>query len=358
MNLEFPINSVSFGQVSINLLKEFYKKKLEPCVFPVANQIDINAFELDKQFVEWLQNCINKSLLTYSRENPSLRLWHINGSYHSVSKKNGLFTFHETDRLTDIEKNVLSNYNKVFVSSSYTKKVFESFGLTNVVYAPLGFDADSFKKTNKKYLSDKVTVWGLYGKLESRKNTIRIIQNWCKLYGNNNSHVLHVAVFNPFLKPEEQGRLINEARKDVYNVNIIPHTATNRAFNDVLNASNIVISLSGGEGFELPFFQSLCLGKHGVCLKAHAYLDYTNENNVTYIEPSGMKPVYDGVFFQENQPFNQGNIYDWKDEDFAPACEAAYKKYKESPINLNGESLKEKFTWENTVNKIIENVNS
>ena len=31
---------------------------------------------------------------------------------------------------------------------------------------------------------------------------------------------------------------------------------------------------------------------------------------------NGMIPIYDGIFFQEGAPINQGNVFDFADEDF------------------------------------------
>ena len=53
--VDAPINSLSFGNVSINLLREMYKKQMDIALFPVGEQADLEAFDrLDKDFVNWL----------------------------------------------------------------------------------------------------------------------------------------------------------------------------------------------------------------------------------------------------------------------------------------------------------------
>ena len=47
--LNLPINTVSFGQVSVALLREIYKKEHQPCLFPIGN-LEINAQKEDKDF--------------------------------------------------------------------------------------------------------------------------------------------------------------------------------------------------------------------------------------------------------------------------------------------------------------------
>ena len=54
--VEAPINSLSFGNVSVNLLREMYKKQMDIALFPTGGQADLEAFDkIDKNFVDWLQ---------------------------------------------------------------------------------------------------------------------------------------------------------------------------------------------------------------------------------------------------------------------------------------------------------------
>jgi hypothetical protein len=360
-NLEVPINSVSFGQTSINILQEAFMNGDSSCIFPIGGNVDISAFDaLDDSFKMWLSNGINNSLKSYSRKNPVFKLWHINGSQSKMADKQVLFTFHETDSLTEQEINTLKNQDAVLVSSKYTKKIFENHGVENVSFCPLGIDKKHIYKTNKQYLPKEVTVWGLYGKLENRKHHAKVIQAWASVYGNNKDHVLHAAVTNPFMKPEDQNAIINnilQGRK-FFNINFVPFTKTNTAYNDVLNASNIVIATSGGEGQDLPLLQSLYLEKHAVVLKAHVYLDYTNDETVTYVHPNSKIPVYDNMFFHQGAPFNQGNIYDFDVQDLIKAFSIAEKKYKENPVNKKASEYIESYNYTNTYKFISEKLNS
>ena len=44
-SLHLPINSVSFGQVSVALLREFHARGLQPSIFPISDQYDLAAQE-------------------------------------------------------------------------------------------------------------------------------------------------------------------------------------------------------------------------------------------------------------------------------------------------------------------------
>jgi len=40
-----PFNSLSFGNVSYNLAREMYKRDMDVGIFPIGDNIDINAFD-------------------------------------------------------------------------------------------------------------------------------------------------------------------------------------------------------------------------------------------------------------------------------------------------------------------------
>ena len=138
-----------------------------------------------------------------------------------------------------------------------------------------------------------------------------------------------------------------------FNITFLPMMQTNETYNDYLNSCNIVIGMSGGEGWGLPEFQSVCLGKHAVILNAHSYKMWANESNSVLVNPTGKIPAEDGVFFKKDSPFNQGNIFDFNEDEFISACEEAVKRYKSNPINEEGVKLKEEFTYSKTLDQIL-----
>jgi hypothetical protein len=89
-------------------------------------------------------------------------------------------------------------------------------------------------------------------------------------------------------------------------------------------------------------------------LNATGYKDWANEENSVMVQPNGKRDVYDGVFFHKGQQFNQGNTFTFDDDEFIEGCEKAIERYKSNPVNEEGIKLQEKFTYKNTVDKIIE----
>jgi hypothetical protein len=352
-----PINALSFGNVSVNILKALHRKNVDICFFPIGDKTQLEAFDkTEKDFIEYLKESSSRRFHKITKDLPTLKIWHIHGSETRHTPCQSLFTFHETSELTEIEKNLLMLQDNVFVSSNYTKNIFEMNGVENVHFTPLGFDTD-FCDTGKEYLPEK-THFGLMGKFEQRKNTARIIKTWLKVFGNNPKYLLSCAITNPFL---DNATLQNEfvkitEGKNYNNLNIVPYMQTNSDVNDFINSIDIDLTgLSGGEGWNLPAFNSTALGKWSVVMNATAHKDWATKENSILIEPSKLKDCYDGVFFKQGNAFNQGQFFDITDEEMESAIldSATYAK-KPNPEGLK---LQNKFTYDGTVETILNAIN-
>jgi glycosyltransferase involved in cell wall biosynthesis len=348
-----PINALSFGNVSVNILRELYKRQIDLTFFPIGDKAELEAYDkIDRDFIKYLQSCTNDRFSKIDKNVPSLKLWHIFGSETRYAKNQSLFTFHEVSEVTSIEKNLLNLQDRIFVSSSYTKSIFELNGISNVTYVPLGFDTD-FHTTNRTYLPEKIH-FGLMGKFENRKNTARIIKTWLKLFGNKSEYQLTCAITNPFL---DKSRFQNELLKIMdgkhyNNVNFLPYMQINSEVNDFLNSIDIDLGgLSGGEGWNLPSFNATALGKWSVVMNATAHKDWATKDNCILIEPSSLKDCYDDIFFKKGQAFNQGQFFDITDAEMENVILKSVS-YAKTP-NPEGLKLQKEFTYEKTVETIL-----
>jgi glycosyltransferase involved in cell wall biosynthesis len=353
-----PINALSFGNVSVNILRELHKKDIDLVFFPIGDKAELEAYDkIDLSFVKYLQSATNSRYEKINKDIPTLKLWHIFGSETRYSKNQSLFTFHEVSEVTSIEKNLLNLQDRIFVSSNYTKNIFELNGVENITYVPLGFDPD-FHITDKIYLEDKIH-FGLLGKFESRKNTARIIKAWLKLFGNNSKYQLSCAITNPFLdKAKFQNELLKTLEGKQYNnLNFVPYMQTNSEVNDFLNSIDIDLGgLSGAEGWNLPSFNATALGKWSVVMNATAHKDWATSDNSILIEPSSLKDCYDDIFFKKGQAFNQGQFFNISDEEMENAILKSVS-YAKKP-NPEGLKLQKEFTYEKTVETILCAINS
>jgi glycosyltransferase involved in cell wall biosynthesis len=330
-----------------------FKKNIDLIFFPIGDKAEMDAYDkIEPDFVKYLQAATNDRYSKISKDIPSLKLWHIFGSETRYSKNQSLFTFHEVSEVTNIEKNLLKLQDNIFVSSNYTKNIFNLNGLDNVTHVPLGFDND-FQITNKTYLQDKIH-FGILGKFENRKNTARIIKSWLKLFGNKPEYQLSCAITNPFLdKARFQNELLKVLEGKQYNnLNFVPYMQTNSEVNDYLNSIDIDLGgLSGAEGWNLPSFNATALGKWSVVINATAHKDWATKDNSILIEPSSLKDCYDDVFFKKGQSFNQGQFFDISDQEMDDAILKSLS-YAKTP-NPEGLKLQKQFTYQKTVETIL-----
>jgi glycosyltransferase involved in cell wall biosynthesis len=354
-SLHFPFNKTSLGQCSNNIAREIYKKDIKPNIFHIG-QPDHSMLEKEQGFVKWIVENSIKAEELHSRNTPVVKLWHIMGSMESYSEKQYLYTFYELDSPTSRELNILKNQEMVFVPSSHYTDLFSSFDI-KCKTIPLGFDASSFSVSNVNYPDNRI-CFGLAGKLEKRKHHLKILNAWAKKYGNRHDVFLNCAIYNNFLKQEDQSAMIGQALegKRFFNINFLPWMEKQEDYNKFLNANHVMIAMSGGETWGLPEFTSVALGKHCIGLKAHGYKEWMTDENTICITPNGKTPAYDNMFFREGQPFNQGNIFDFSVDEFLDACDVAIEKAKSNPANKAGLKLQEQFTWEKTTNLILENI--
>jgi len=358
LSLNLPVNGVSFGQISTLVLRELFKLNQDVLLIPIGNPDLSTQSDVSQEFATWIQNSINQSLVKHSKKNKVFKLWHINGSFESYSDNQVLLSFYELDQPTLVELNTVKNNSKVLFSSKENVDLYKNLGCKNVEYIPLAFDKYNFNVIDKSYFVDDRIVFNLVGKLEKRKHHVKLIQLWANKFGNNKKYSLQCSIFNHFMKPEDQNNIISQALqgKSYFNINFLPFMGQNKIYNDFLNSGNIIIGMSGGEGWGLPEFHSVAMGKHSVIMNAHGYKSWANEDNSVLVEPNSKIEAYDGVFFHKGHPYNQGNIYDFNGDDFISACELALKKVEKNKINRAGLKLQDEFSSDKLVNNILSHI--
>lgn len=360
INVNLPVNNLSFGYCGYQILNQLIKSQVDFDFLNIGDQIDTSSFNKRAANFDSIINLKNNSFRRqYSRKNPTLKLWHIMQSEQSVGTGNHLFTFHELDSVTPAEVNILNNQEQIFVSSRETVEVFKDYGVTVPVhYIPLGYDTDHFYETGKKYLRGQgVTVFGIFGKFEKRKNTAKVIRAWLKKFGNNPAYRLHCHIYNPFFNPDQNREIALKIvdGKEYSNINFFGYTKTLGELNDSFNCCDIVLDMSGGEGFSLGSFHCTGLNKRGVIHNVTAMKDWAKDSpNVVLVEPSEKIPAADGIFFGKEGEFNIGNIYGWDEDHLIAAFDEVLKV---APVQIR-DNFTSKYSWKNTVDQILNKINN
>jgi hypothetical protein len=346
-----PVSRLSLGQVSYNLLREMWRRDYDVGFFPIG-KTDLAPFQPHQDFVKWLQKSVDQRFKILNRDVASYKLWHINGSENLFGPNQQLITFYECNSPTDAEKSIVNLQKKTWMCGQFSENVFRNNGISNVGSYNLGFDED-IKPSGKKYLEGR-TSWGLVQKFERRKNTEKIINLWVKKYGNNPDHSLTLCVHNPFFSDEDNQKLLAAAldNKKWWNVSIIPPLGTNAEVVDLTNAIDIDLSgASFSESWNLPAFNSTCLGKWSIVTNYGGHKSWATSENSISLESEGMKECYDDWFFHKGQDFNQGSFCYYSDEALINAFERAESKV--SAVNTDGLALGQNMTYSKTLNQIL-----
>ena len=352
------INPLSFGNVSYNLMREMYRSGTEVSFFPIGENLNFESFDkIDKDFRDWIVSSSQNRFHTVDKDSHTLSQWHLSGSENRITKSQTLFTFYESDEPTSIEKSIVNLQDNTVFSSKHAADKFAESGCSNVSHVPIGFDEDFFA-SDKEYLSN-VIHFGLMGKFEKRKNTGQILRNWANKYGNNYDYQLSCCITNPFFKEENMQAVINNVLggKQYGNINFLPHLKTNSEVNELMNSIDIDLTgLSGAEGWNLPSFNVTALGKWSIVMNHTSHKDWANKDNSILVEPDEQIEIYDGTFFKQGNPFNQGKMNIVSDETMLKVFEESEKKYGKT--NTEGLKLQEEFTYTKTFNKLMEIINN
>ena len=356
INFNTPINTVSFGHVGLSILHAGFRAGIDANVFPIGN-VDVSAYSFGNDFLSWLGNSIQRAKGEYSSKDASFKLWHLSGAESQVGDGQNLITFHELSKLTPTEVNIAKQQKNVFVTSRYTEGVFRAAGVDNVKYLPLGFDSTHFKNIEgaRSFQKDGNIVFGLFGKWEKRKHTEEVIRAWVERFGGKQGYKLNLNVTNPFFNPQQNQQLLARALdgKQVWNVNPHPYLKTLNELNYCLNACDIVIDMSGGEGFSIPSFSATALGKHAILSDYSSLKDWGPQAGGIMVPTVGLEDAADGVFFHKGGEFNQGEIAKFNKVGFYDGCDEAIMRAKLG-ANTLGLGLKSAWTWDKTVKTLTE----
>jgi len=347
------INPLSFGNVSYNLMREMYKKEMTVAFFPIGENLNFESFDkVPEDMKKWVVSMAQNRFHLVDKDTPTLSQWHLSGSENRISSHQTLFTFYEVDEPTSIEKSIVNLQDNCVFSSKHAYDCFGSAGCKNIHHVPIGFDED-FYVTDKEYLKDTIH-FGLMGKFEHRKHTAKILSSWAKKYGDNYKYQLSCCITNPFFKEGDLNNLISKALggKRYGNINFLPHLKTNSEVNDFINSIDIDLGgLSGAEGWNIPSFNATALGKWSIVMNHTSHKDWANSKNSILVEPESKDPIYDNVFFKNDQLFNQGSFHSISEEKMIECFEKSEKYI--GKINKEGLKLQSKFTYKKTLEQLI-----
>ena len=344
INLQAPINQLGYGVASLNILKAL-QDKAEVSLFPIGqpqftNQTDADAVRKGMETAQ-----------TFDPQAPCIKIWHQNQMAERIGSGKFIgFPIFELDTFNDLEKHHLNSCEHLFVCSKWAKNVClyqTRLWPYRIHVVPLGVDAELFPPAPVR--QDDKTIFFNCGKWEIRKGHDILIKAFEKVLQHGEDAELWMMCSNPFNSEEENSRwhqLYSHPK-----VRIIPRADTQAEVYNIMSQVDCGVFPSRGEGWNLELLEMMSAGKHVVTTNYSAHTEFCTEENSGLVTISDVEPAFDGKWF-----FGQGN---WAKITQHTEFDLYMKMMKfildkKGTLNEAGIKTAKKFSWENTVNQILE----
>lgn len=352
MTFNFPINSTSLGSSAFHILRnteDNYK------LIPIGGQIDISSFDpCPDDFKIRLQKACEDGMEEHSIEDTSIKLWHPFASMERISKKQILYTFHELDGHTKLEKNALNQQEAVIVPCQFNKEVMERHGVTSPVHVvPLGVDRSVFYPLEKHKTKTGPYIFVIAGKFEARKLHMEILTAFAATFANNPNVKLRCCISNRFIDMKQVMPMIQQRvfkGQVPSNIEFIDWLPTEKHFADFLSHADCLISPSRGESCNLPLLQAMSCGVNVITNADHAHKDYVTEANAIVIPSEGQSVAQDNTFFRNDGKTNTGTWFNISANSIAAGMIRAVTQGR--GVNNSGIETAKQYSWKNTANGI------
>lgn len=358
LNLLAPINSLSYGYVSYNIIKSLIGQGHEISLFPLGG-IDTTDIT-NPNDIRMLQNAINNSSNEkFSFNNPSIRIFHQNQLAQHVSNKLRIgFPIFELDEFSPIEKIHLSGQDALFVCSKWAKSIIEKNGIKTPTYVvPLGVDNTIFDK-NKRVERKKDEPYRFLniGKWEYRKGHDFLIEAFNNAFTDKDNVELVLCPHNFFINDEQ-----TKEWHDLYmasplkdKILFIRRLERQEDIAYLINSCDCGIFPSRAEGWNLGLLECMSMGLDTIATNYSAHTEFCNQDNCHLLEIKESESAFDGVFFKNG-------IGNWAqlDDKVMEQCVAAMRKsYTNRKVNEGGIKTGQIYTWNNTATTLINSIRS
>jgi len=346
LNLMTPINQLGYGIAGLNILKALQKRatvSLHTIGQPqVTNQADADAvtrgIETSKMF---------------DPQAPCIKIWHQNQMAERIGSGKLIgFPIFELDRFNDLERHHLDACDELLVCSEWAKGVVhdQTSHLPETIHvAPLGVDRGIFKQSLPR--THKKTIFFNCGKWEIRKGHDILIESFKKVLEHGEDAELWMMCSNPFNSQEENAKwhsLYNHP-----NVKLIPRAETQQEVYNIMSQVDCGVFPSRAEGWNLELLEMMSLGKHVITTDYSAHTEFCTKENCGLVTIQDVEQAFDGKWF-----FGQGNwakIGSHEQMDlYMKMCKFILDK--KGTVNDDGIKTAQRFSWENTAEKILKYV--
>ncbi|NBO99202.1 MAG: glycosyltransferase family 1 protein [Proteobacteria bacterium] len=319
-----------------------------------------------------------KELLSKPLSNIDYCLQHVL-PHHLVAtkkfKKNIALFVSETDTIknTSWYQN-LYEMDETWVPNNSNRSALINDGIKNTKYVPYAFDITKYKNIANRinlYTANNKFKFYYIGDFNDRKNIAGIIRSFNSEFcnGENVSMVFKIKQFG--FSPERLNQEFSKFSESIKanlrihnNISMFPQEIVitadvdNNVINSLHHTCDCFINISHGEGWSIPAFEAMAIGKTPICSNEGGPKEFINDNDKN--TGTLINGVY-SVCTHNNPAFKE--IFTGRDNWFIPSeleAKKAMRYYYENRNNIdrtNGFKQAEKFSYENVANKIKDALN-
>jgi glycosyltransferase involved in cell wall biosynthesis len=342
-------NQTSYGLVTLNLLKEMdrYCSAINLHSSPQGDCGEFNALVRKKNDIAPMFDICAPSLRIAHQFDMAIGI--------GLGKRYG-YTFSELNRLTPIEKNHLNSLETVIVPTGWQAEVYRQNGVdSRIEVCNAGYNDDIF--TPCKYMPPKCVFLSI-GKWEVRKQQDQIVTAFHKAFSEQDNVELWLSCDNKFIKEfvDEKKRAYKDLLGD--RLKIIGRVQSPFDLARIIQQSYCFVAPSLAEGWNLPLLEAMACGKFSIATNYSGHTEFTNKDTTHLLQPTGLVPAVDNMWFRENSPTNCGEWCSYSEDDLISAMWTVLEDYKSGKIlSAPAELMAKKFTWSNaakTMTSILE----
>lgn len=187
----------------------------------------------------------------------------------------------------------------------------------------------------------------ILGKWERRKSTKELIKAFAELFGNNNKVELLLSCSNSF--PEDGYKSTQERLKEINincnNIKIIDFQSREEVIK-MIQSSNVYLSCSRSEGWNLPLIESLACGIPSIYSNCSGQLEFAKGLGIPVKIHGEILDKNDSLFGYYDPDYN-----DLKDKMLEVYY--SYDFYKKKALE-DSSFIRENFTWEKAAKKAVQ----
>jgi glycosyltransferase involved in cell wall biosynthesis len=352
INLQTPINSLGYGVAGYNILKELFARDDSVALYPIGKPDQTDDF-----IAKAISNISNLKL-----NRSHVKIWHQHDLFQRVGNgKHFGFPIFELTEFDQREKVSLHHCDELLVCSKWASEIVDNQTGIKASVVPLGVDTKIFYPNSQYQVHNPYkTIFFNCGKWEKRKGHDILGECFNKAFTKYDNVELWMMCDNPFLKPEQK-----EYWEKLYKtsglgdkIRLIPRQQRHEDVARLMNMADCGVFPARAEGWNLELLEMMACGKHVITTNYSAHTEFCSPVNSRLINIENLETAFDGVFFDGKKGLwaelscDQENVVIEYMRDVH-----RLKQGGQLMVNNNGIETANKFSWKNTVDKLLEAIN-